>query len=257
MGRSMRGTSSGRILIWQGGSIWIGETRATTGLHAHHAIQITLALEGEFRLRGPATPDFGEGLTAAIVAANRPHAFAAEGTVALIFVEPESVEGRALQEMHCRGAAISGLPPERLGDGPALLLDAYRNAGGRARMEEIARRIVAHLRGGAVPGGTPDPRVLRAMRMLSDRADDPPTLGEAAAAVGLSPGRFRHLFVAETGLPYRGYALWLRLGQAVDVFAAGGSLTDAAHDAGFADSAHLSRTFRRMFGLAPSSLNLM
>jgi len=26
----------------------------------------------------------------------------------------------------------------------------------------------------------------------------------------------------------------------------------AAHDAGFADSAHLSRMFRRMFGIAPS-----
>ena len=107
-----------------------------------------------------------------------------------------------------------------------------------------------------MPKGTPDRRVLRAIRMLSDRIDDPPTLGEAAAAVGLSPGRFQHLFVAETGLPYRGYALWLRLGRAVDVFAAGGSLTDAAHDAGFADSAHLSRTFRRMFGLAPSSLHI-
>jgi AraC-like DNA-binding protein len=42
----------------------------------------------------------------------------------------------------------------------------------------------------------------------------------------------------------------------VDVFAAGGSLTDAAHEAGFADSAHLSRTFRRMFGVAPSSLHI-
>ena len=50
--------------------------------------------------------------------------------------------------------------------------------------------------------------------------------------------------------------LWLRLERAVAVFAAGGSLTDAAHAAGFADSAHLSRTFRRMFGLAPSSLQL-
>ena len=252
----MRGTSSGQIVIWQGGSLWIGETRATTGQHAHHAIQVTLALEGEFRLRDPSTPDFGEGLTAAIVAANQPHVFSAEGTVALIFVEPESVEGQGLQEMHCRDAAISRLSPEHLGNGPALLLDAYRGAGGRARMQEISRRVVDRLRGGTVPMGAPDPRVLRTIRMLSDRVDDPPTLGEAAAAVGLSPGRFRHLFVAEAGLPYRGYALWLRLGRAVDVFAAGGSLTDAAHEAGFADSAHLSRTFRRMFGLAPSSLRI-
>jgi AraC-like DNA-binding protein len=34
----------------------------------------------------------------------------------------------------------------------------------------------------------------------------------------------------------------------------GVSLTTAAHEAGFADSAHLSRTFKHMFGLTPSEL---
>jgi len=50
--------------------------------------------------------------------------------------------------------------------------------------------------------------------------------------------------------------LWLRLMRAVERFAAGASLTDAAHEAGFADSAHLSRTFRRMFGIAAGSLRV-
>jgi AraC-like DNA-binding protein len=36
--------------------------------------------------------------------------------------------------------------------------------------------------------------------------------------------------------------------------AAGGSLTEAAHAAGFSSSAHLSSTFRRMFGLRASDL---
>ena len=38
--------------------------------------------------------------------------------------------------------------------------------------------------------------------------------------------------------------------------ATGDSLTAAAHDAGFADSAHFSRTFLRMFGI-PASVLLM
>ena len=36
--------------------------------------------------------------------------------------------------------------------------------------------------------------------------------------------------------------------------AAGCSLTEAAHDAGFSSSAHLSSTFKRMFGLTASDL---
>jgi len=35
---------------------------------------------------------------------------------------------------------------------------------------------------------------------------------------------------------------------------AGPSWTAAAQDAGFADSAHFSRTCRRMFGIAPAML---
>jgi len=33
-------------------------------------------------------------------------------------------------------------------------------------------------------------------------------------------------------------------------------LTEAAHGAGFSDSSHLSRTFRRMFGIAADSLRV-
>jgi AraC-like DNA-binding protein len=49
----------------------------------------------------------------------------------------------------------------------------------------------------------------------------------------------------------RRYVLWLRLRHVVACVAIGYT---AAHEAGFADSAHLSRTFRSMFGLPLSSL---
>ncbi len=72
--------------------------------------------------------------------------------------------------------------------------------------------------------------------------------------MALSSHRFQHVFRASTGVPFRRYLLWLRLIGAVNAAASGASLTDAAYAAGFSDSAHLSRTFRRMFGLAPSDL---
>jgi len=43
--------------------------------------------------------------------------------------------------------------------------------------------------------------------------------------------------------------------HAIEATIGGDNLTMAAHEAGFADSAHLSRTFRRMFGRAPALLS--
>ena len=40
----MPGRSQGHIMLWQGGSLWIGRSDATTTPHEHHAIQVSLAL---------------------------------------------------------------------------------------------------------------------------------------------------------------------------------------------------------------------
>ncbi|MBS7676306.1 AraC family transcriptional regulator, partial [Vibrio cholerae] len=61
---------------------------------------------------------------------------------------------------------------------------------------------------------------------------------ELAALVHLSPTRFSHWFVEQTGLPLRSYAKWLRLTQVVRYLACGQPITTAAHESGFSDSAH-------------------
>ncbi len=91
---------------------------------------------------------------------------------------------------------------------------------------------------------------------MEQQFDASRSLSDVATFMGLSPGRARHLFVEQTGLPFRAYLLWLGLTKAVQVYAEGGSLTEAAHAAGFSDSAHLSRTFRRIFGISADSLRL-
>ena len=89
------------------------------------------------------------------------------------------------------------------------------------------------------------------MRDQPHRSHSMAELGECA---GLSASRFLHLFKAETGVPLRRYRLWNRMGAAVAAFREGKSLTEAAHAAGFASSAHFSTAFRDMFGMMPSEL---
>jgi AraC-like DNA-binding protein len=72
--------------------------------------------------------------------------------------------------------------------------------------------------------------------------------------VFLSPSRLTHLFAQEVGLPFRRYVLWRRLTRAMLLISRGGSLSTAAHASGFADAAHMTRTFHQMFGMNPKTL---
>jgi AraC-like DNA-binding protein len=96
------------------------------------------------------------------------------------------------------------------------------------------------------------------VRKIIDQAtanlNQPLDLAAAAAGVYLSPSRLRHLFVEQTGLAFKTYVLWLRLVRALQVYSEGRNLTEASHAAGFADSAHFSRIFRRTFGLPATTL---
>jgi AraC family transcriptional regulator len=112
---------------------------------------------------------------------------------------------------------------------------------------------VAQLAGGAV-SLTADARITRAIEWVRGRLKEPLTLQQAARVAHLSPSRFRHLFVSQTGISFRAYLLWARVSSAVGAAMGGMSWTEAAQAWGFADSAHLSRTCRRMFGIAPSML---
>jgi hypothetical protein len=95
-GFDMEIAGRGRILVWEGASLWVLEAPAgiaQTDFHSHHAIQITLALEGEFELR---TAGQRLGGPAVAVAADASHVFHASGVGAFLFLEPESKEGRPL-----------------------------------------------------------------------------------------------------------------------------------------------------------------
>jgi AraC-like DNA-binding protein len=99
-----------------------------------------------------------------------------------------------------------------------------------------------------------DPRILQALAFL--RAD--PTayvsIDNLAALVHLSASRFAHVFKEQVGVAVRRYVLWLKMRAALDAALAGQSLTASAITAGFADSAHLSRTVRSLLGVAPEFL---
>ncbi|RHX88242.1 helix-turn-helix transcriptional regulator [Leptospira stimsonii] len=97
-----------------------------------------------------------------------------------------------------------------------------------------------------------DPRIETVVQKLAESVPDMIPLEELTKFTGLSESRLMHLFKDEVGIPMRKYIQWLRIKACVFSLSRGNSLTLASHEAGFADQAHMSRTFREMFGLKPS-----
>ncbi|GAT06880.1 helix-turn-helix transcriptional regulator [Mycolicibacterium novocastrense] len=232
---------------WQGaallrpGVLAFSGSIGPTGRHAHHAVQIMTATTPLTLVDDAGAVHRGTSVIVPADAAHRIETGAARGSV--VFLEPESAPGRAAHQRSVRSGWTGGsdlghtdLQPlasvvtdlvERLAPAPIAAEDQHRH-----------------------------PAVITALDLLPDLIGAGAVRGtEVAALVGVSASRLTHLFTEQVGIPLRRYVLWMRLRIAITRVRAGDDLTDAAHAAGFADSAHLTRTTRDMFGLAPSVLS--
>lgn len=240
----------GRAAVGPGWALFSGHA-GDNAPHAHHALQIAIA-------RGdPCVVELDGGRRIAsrglLIAADVRHRLLSTAqSVTLIYVERESVWARGLASGCDDGVRVLSTN-ERVRI--ERTLDRLRHEPG----EQVFAGLMAAL--GARPDSARAPdrhdsaaRVARLVAALSRRPGlDLAAVGLAAEA-HLSRSRFAHLFRRQTGMALRPYLRWLRLNRAMLAAARGASLTEAAHQAGFADAAHLSRIVRRHFGIAPSSI---
>jgi AraC-like DNA-binding protein len=214
--------------------------------HSHSVAVLIAGLYGAFRIR--IARENWRTVKAAVVAAGTAYELDVGGeAVCVIYLEPGAGGGGALSPLL---AGAEGSSRAQFGSLPArgLMRELYEDEASGAWAGEALDDVTREGRS----GGRRDPRIARVLKSLRT---EPQPLGEtlARAGVALSPSRFQHLFAAEVGVPFRRYRSWCRLRTAVREVIGGGNLTDAAHAAGFADSAHFSRVFRQTFGAPPSA----
>jgi AraC-like DNA-binding protein len=241
------------LVFWDGGALWLGAATGQAQRHAHHAIQLTLSLDAPFRIQGPE----GDWISShgALVLPHAPHRFDGAGqAVAIVFIEPETRTGRALLARNAETTGIVLLRPNVATSLEEPLRLAFETDLDGESLGSVARESIAALSTPLPPAAAVDPRIATAIDWIRAHLAVPIALADVAAVVHLSPGRFRHLFVEQTGTTLRAYLLWARVGAAVAAGMAGRPWSDAAQDAGFADAAHVGRTCRRMIGLAPGML---
>jgi AraC-like DNA-binding protein len=213
--------------------------------HRHPAMQLVMTLRGSLRIRGEGHRRWRQ-CSAAVVRSNAVHEVDTQGSaVILAYIHPQSELGAALAELLTDN--IAAVAPR--------LVSRWRAAlGSPPSRDSVERWITRQLLNGRWPEGDARlRRVLAYVRAHIATSNHFP-LRALAQVAGLSPSRFLHVFRQEFGVPVRPYIRWLRLQRAACELIAGASLSQAAHRAGFSDAAHMSRTFRRTLGLAPSDI---
>ncbi|MBO9696948.1 MAG: helix-turn-helix transcriptional regulator [Sphingopyxis sp.] len=170
----------------------------------------------------------------------------------LLLVRPGVVHGVALAE---RGADVLYL------NGLAFPFDAPLAVALEGALAQVARNAlggdavaVAELRDRLAP---PRERMLPPDMAAVVRAihGDPMwrmPQDELASRLGMERTQALRAFRRATGQGFREFKLWSALQYATQQMAGGALVRTAAMDAGFADTAHLSRVFRHVFGLTPS-----
>lgn len=253
-----------RLYVWPDRLLLLGPA-FDTDFHRHHAAQLCVGLDAPLRLRTGADAPWRQS-DGFFVAPDGTHQFDTGGSaVALLYVDGESADCRRRWP---RGAAVASTSTSAPASASAeteaaapldvaAFVEPLRQlwqAGGDITQ---AGRLAQQLLGRDMPtagDAAQDPRLRAAADWIAAHLQSPIRIAEVAAAAHVSESHLAHLFSARIGLPLRRYVLWRRLRAALEQAMHGATLTAAAHEAGFADSAHLSRTFRENFGVAPSFL---
>jgi len=212
--------------------------------HRHHAIQVVVA-------RKPFSA-FIDNKTiqsdSIIIPANVPHRIDA-GNCHTFLVEPESQLGNMLQTgllkkdlFHLNNEIKSGL---------------LELSGSQEQFWADFKLVMAKVSATNL-SLSPDPRISQVLEYVQEKMakhqGEDLTLAKALALSNISESRFLHLFSEQVGISWRQYLLWNKLLAAGRLALTGYNLTDSAYMAGFSDAAHLSRTFKKMFGFSPAKI---
>ncbi len=192
------------------------------------------------------------------------HCATGHGWIYRMFYLPPELLTRAASEL----GACSGMPHFRRGviEDPALarkilqthrLLD--RPASSRLEREISLLRMLTFwiMRHAEEPGRAPEaghePRAVRLAReYMHDAMAEDVGLDHLAGLSGLSRFHFARVFEKTTGISPHAYLLQTRVNRArILLETSARRLADIAAECGFADQSHLTRSFRRQFGLTP------
>ena len=94
--------------------------------------------------------------------------------------------------------------------------------------------------------------VAKAVRLI-EQAEEAPSLGDLASAVGYAPHHFQRLFTRDVGISPAAYARALRAKRARNALEENGTVTEAIYDAGYSGPSRFYAEAGERLGMTPSA----
>lgn len=218
--------------------------------HAHHALEVVLALDGLLTVRGEHLLK-SEGV---IIRPNALHTISGTGQIISVFLDPETVLCSELVSM--LGAKdIAKLEPHVT----QRLITYFDDRTSHHLIESgIYEMLTQTIASGNMlssdTGSQIDPRISEVIKLIKSSPQKTIPFKTLTRISELSESRLMHLFKKETGTTIRRFILWIKLQHAIRLYLLGNSLKKSASLSGFADAAHFNRVFVSNFGINPSRM---
>lgn len=190
------------------------------------------------------------------------HCVQMPSTFGLVLLDPDRIQRESgVPVKLARSYAVRDTPMEHVVR--ALIAEAEGGGeNGPSFADALATALavrVARLSGERVeeprPGALPMHKLRRVIDLIEARLDRGATLDEMASLVGLSRHHFARAFKQATGTSPHRFLLERRLERAKASIERGNEpLSAIAARLGFADQSHLTRLFKRRYGVTPASL---
>lgn len=237
------------LIIWKDFRLFYGSHPRTVTEHSHPIVQLVLAVRGTFLSKDDI--GFWTNKKGLLIAPNYAHECDAKNVpIISVDIDPESSLGEWILTNQLKNRPILNYPSNDIAtididefcvclnneDWPAIRT-MIENTFSFRQTDQTSQK---------------DKRIQNVLDFISKHIDQNITSERLMEVAHLSESRLIHLFKEVMGLPIRNYILWYRLQMVIESILEGNSLTAASYEAGFADQAHMTRTFTRMIGIPPS-----
>ena len=239
------------IYFWDHRTVYIGMLPDIEE-HRLASAALVISIDGPFRIRNKEL-GIDESCRSVLIPPGFSHETLYDGSaVAAISLEPESNDYAIAKQLMQRRVSECYFDIKNEEKAIHDVQQIYQTQPGAAQSSHLLNSILYMDMPELMEPKPIDKRIRKAMEVMRDDPAESHSLESLAEMVHLSATRFTHLFKDETGVPIRRYRQWLRFRQAMQKITSGETMTVAAMQAGFTDSAHFSRAFRSMFGMKPS-----